>query len=420
MAFIECMKSELDLFRPRNVQTSILKTEEICYKPLTSLENQNVIEFACQGHGDMYIDLSTINLRLKVQIIKSDGSTYKAGDPKQPGIANNVLNSLFRQVNVSLNGKSVNSSDGNYSYRAYVETLMNYGGDANLTHLETVGWNKNSTARSSMFKDSAVIELYGKLPVDILNQPLLLLNNVNLRLSLTLNKPEFYLITTTGDAKTDNSLIKIIDAGLYVKHCTINPNILIAHHKALEKSNAKYHYKRCEIKSFIVGRGNSISLDNIVLGQLPTSLIFLMVDNDAYTGCKDKDPFKFDHNSINSFSLFVNGCPIPNESITTDFNSGMQFARAYSTIFSASGLIHTSQGNLISKDDFKNGSFIIACDLSPDLSGMDSTSSLLTQGNIRLEARFDKQLDKAITCLIFLEYDATLEIDKNRNVILDH
>lgn len=420
MAFIECMKSELDLFRPRNVQTSILKTEEICYKPLTSLENQNVIEFACQGHGDMYIDLSTINLRLKVQIIKSDGSTYKAGDPKQPGIANNVLNSLFRQVNVSLNGKSVNSSDGNYSYRAYVETLMNYGGDANLTHLETVGWNKNSTARSSMFKDSAVIELYGKLHVDILNQPLLLLNNVNLRLSLTLNKPEFYLITTTGDAKTDNSLIKIIDAGLYVKHCTINPNILIAHHKALEKSNAKYHYKRCEIKSFIVGRGNSISLDNIVLGQLPTSLIFLMVDNDAYTGCKDKDPFKFDHNSINSFSLFVNGCPIPNESITTDFNSGMQFARAYSTIFSASGLIHTSQGNLISKDDFKNGSFIIACDLSPDLSGMDSTSSLLTQGNIRLEARFDKQLDKAITCLIFLEYDATLEIDKNRNVILDH
>lgn len=64
---------------------------------------------------------------------------------------------------------------------------------------------------------------------------------------------------------------------------------------------------------------------------------------------------------------------MPDESITTDFSTGMQFSRAYATILSASGLIHTSQGNLITKDNFKNGSFIIACDLTPDLSGMDST-----------------------------------------------
>lgn len=420
MSFIECMKSELDLFKPRNVQTSILKTEEICYKPLTSLDNQSVIEFACQGHGDTYLDLSSINLRLKIQVAKSDGTTYKTTDLNQPEITNNVLSSLFRQVNVSLNGKSVNSSDGNYSYRAYIETLLNYGGDANCTHLETVGWNKNYKLRNSMYVNSAIVELYGKLHADMLNQPLLLLNNVNLRISLTLNKPEFYLITTAANKATDNSFIKIIEAGLHINHCTINPQILIAHHRTLERSNAKYHYKRCEIKSFIVGKGNSISLDNIVLGQLPTSLIFLMVDNDAYTGCKDKDPFNFKHNSINSFALYLNGTPIPNESISTDFNSGMQYARAYSSIFTTLGLIHTSQGNLITKDDFKNGSFIIACDLTPDLSGMDSSSSLLNQGNIRIEARFDKALERTVTCLVFLEYDSTLEIDKNRNIILDH
>lgn len=417
MSFIECMKSELDLFKPRHVQTSILKTEEISYKPLNSLENQTVIEFACQGHGDTYLDLSSINLRLKLQLTKSDGTFYVNEDQNQPGIANNILGSLFRQVNISLNGKSVNSSDGNYSYRSYLETLLNYGADAQNTHLEVVGWETNSERRKILVKNSSVFELYGKLHADMLNQPLLLLNNVNLRISLTLNKPEFYIITPEAN---DGSKIKILEAALYVKHCTINPNVLVAHHKTLERTNAKYHYKRCEVKSFTVGKSNSINLDNIVIGQLPTSLIFLMVDNDAYTGAKEKDPFNFKHNDITSYSLYVNGTPVPNETIVTDFTGGNQFSRAYASIYSATGILHTSQGNLISLEQFKNGCFIIASDLTPDLSGIDSSSSLLNQGNIRIEARFGKPLPSTITCLVFLEYDATLEIDKNRNVLLDY
>lgn len=416
MSFTECMKSELDLFRLRNVQTSILKTEEISYKPLNSLENQTVIEFACQGHGDTYIDLSSINLHLKLQILKNDGSYYKDVD-KQPGIVNNLLGSLFRQVNVSLNGKSVNSSDGNYSYRAYLETLLNYGADARNTHLEIVGWNTDIEKRKLLIKNSSIFELYGKLHADVLNQPLLLLNNVNLRISLTLNKPEFYFLTNEAN---DGSKLKILEAVLYVKHCTINPNILVAHHKTLERTNAKYHYKRCEVKSFTVSKGNSINLDNIVIGQLPTSLIFVMVDNDAYNGVKDKDPFEFKHNNIISYSLYVNGTPIPNDSLVTEFANGNQFARAYASIFEATGILHSTQGNLISPEQFKNNTFMIASDLTPDLSGIDSLSSLLNQGTIRIEARFNKALSSTLTCLVFLEFDATLEIDKNRNIFLDH
>lgn len=436
MAFIECMKSELDLFKPRHVQTSILKTEEISYKPLTSLENQSVIEFSCQGHGDSYLDLSSINLCMKVQLIKSDGTRYKnegaetvKNDGSDPGCVNNIMHSLFRQVKVSLNGKTVNSADGNYGYRAYVETLLNYGDDANKTHLEMGGWfketgevkklsdNEGWVKRQKLFQYSQEVELYGKIHADMLNQPLLLLNNVNLRITLSLNNPEFYIHTSNA---ADNSFIKINEATLYVKHCTINPNILIAHHKALEQTNAKYHYKRCEVKSFTVGTVSSVNLDNIVLGQLPTSLIFLMIDNDVYTGTRVKNPYKFRHNDITSFSLYVNGAPVPNDIISTNFKDGNQYSRAYSTIFSATGLLHTPQSITISKEMFKNGYFLIASDLTPDNSGVDSSSSLLNQGNIRIEARFSKPLDQPTTCLVFLEYDATLEIDKNRNIVLDH
>lgn len=429
MAFTECMKSELDLFSPPSIQTNILRNEEVAYKPITSLENQSVIEFACYGHGDAYLDLSSINLCLKIKITKTDGTSYTEVDKDQPGIVNNMLHSLFHQVNISLNGKNINSSDGNYSYRAYIEQLLNYGHDAHKTHLEMSGWvldsknldnlntNEGLKARSDITKNSSVIELYGKLHADMLNQPLLLLNNVDLRIALTLNKPEFYLIADEKDA----SMVKIIEATLYMKHVSINPNILIAHHKILENTTAKYYYKRTEIKSFTIASGtNSISLDNIVLGQLPTNLIFMMVDNDAYTGKKSKNPFNFKNNKIISFALYMNGVQIPNDPIFMDFTVGNCYSRAYSTLFASSGILHTSQGNLITKDMFKNGFFMLAFDLTPDMSSSATCSSLLSQGNLRIEARFGETINSTKTCLVYLEYDATLEIDKNRNIITNY
>jgi hypothetical protein len=434
MAFTECMKSELDLFRPRAIQTNILKTEEISYKPLTSLENQSVIEFMCHGSGETYIDLSSINIAVKIQLLKNDKDAYVNADVVQPGVVNNMLHSLFRQVNLSLNGKSINTSDGNYSYRSYIETLLNFGDDASKTHLEMAGYNLDQkpmdnlgsvaangyNKRKAMLKNSAIIELYGKVHVDMLNQPLLLLNNVDVRLMFTLNKPEFFIIT---DADVDTTTFKIVEATLFVKHCTINPNILIAHHKMLERTNAKYYYKRCEVKSFTTpSKGyTSINIDNVVLGQLPTTIIFFMVDNDAYTGSRKKNPYNFKNNKITTCSLYVNGVPIPNTPLTLDFTDTQQeFSRGYATLLSSSGLLHTADGNLITREMYAYGYFMLAYDLTPDLSTNASCTSLANQGNIRLEARFATALTTTITCMAYMEFDSTLEIDKNRNIILDH
>ena len=429
MAFTECMKSELDLFKPRIIQTNILKTEEIAYKPLTSLENQSVIEFLCHGHGDAYIDLSSINICVKIQLLKGDGTSYKAADVNQPGVVNNMLQSLFRQVNVSLNGKNINTTDSNYSYRAYIETLLNFGEDASRTHLELCGWYSDSKSldnisaldglgkRKTLLSNSSILELYGKVHADMLNQPLLLLNNVDVRLSFSLNKPEFYLLT---DSPSDDTIVKIVEATIYLKQCTINPDILLAHHNLLEKMNMKYHYKRCEVKSYTVSsKGTSLNLDNIVLGQIPTHLIFFMVDNDVYTGIKKKNPFNFKHNKITSCSLFVNGSETPSSTLMMDFTNTTQYARAYSTIFSSTGLLHSPHGNLITKDMYANGYFMIAYDLTSDQSAKDGCSSLSNHGNIRFDARFESALTSTITCLVYVEFDATLEIDKQRNIHID-
>lgn len=428
--YTECMKSELDLFAQQPLQTNILKTEEVVYKPLTSLDNPTTIEFACFGHGDAYYDLSSILLRFKVQLTKADGTLFVDADNNQAGFVNNILHSLIQQVNISLNGKNISNPDNNYAYRAYIETLLNYGNDAGKTHLEMCGWIQDGKAsnavanldglklRSDKTKNSKILEVVGKIHADMLNQPLLLLNNVDIRVTLSMHKPDFYLLTSDA---TNTAMLKIISASLSVNHVTVNPNILIAHHKLLEKTNAKYPYKKVEVKSFTVSpKGNILSLENVVLGQIPTRLVFGMVDTDAYVGKRAKNPFNFKNNKMSSFALYVNGTQIPSEAIEMDFTHNNITARAYSSLFQANGILHANEGNAVTMEQFTNGYTLLAFDLTSDLSGSSSCKSLLDQGTIRIEARFEEALNNTITCLVFLEFDALLEIDKNRNIILNN
>lgn len=52
------MKSELDLFGKQPIQASIIKTEEIGYKPISPLENNRkptTIDFSLPAQTDIYI-----------------------------------------------------------------------------------------------------------------------------------------------------------------------------------------------------------------------------------------------------------------------------------------------------------------------------------------------------------------------------
>lgn len=59
---------------------------------------------------------------------------------------------------------------------------------------------------------------------------------------------------------------------------------------------------------------------------------------------------------------------------------------------------------------------MLGFDLTNDNSYTNACSNLLNQGSIRIEARFATELAKTVTCLVYCEFDASIEIDKNRNV----
>ena len=66
---------------------------------------------------------------------------------------------------------------------------------------------------------------------------------------------------------------------------------------------------------------------------------------------------------------------------------------------------------------FIKGHFMLLFDLTLDSAASEGHTSISENGSIRIDVKFDSVLTAAITCLLYLEYDANIQIDSSRNVI---
>ena len=79
---------------------------------------------------------------MKAKVTKANGTDLVADEAV--GVVNNFLHSLFKQVDVFLKEKQVTQSLGTYAYRAYLETLLNYGPSAKESQLTSALFYKDT------------------------------------------------------------------------------------------------------------------------------------------------------------------------------------------------------------------------------------------------------------------------------------
>jgi hypothetical protein len=422
MSNTQCMKSELNLFQGVMLQSNVLDCIEVSARPLASLDNLTTLEFNFLAHPDCYKDLSSTALRLKLQITKADGSNYINTDTVQPGVTNNILHSLFRQCSVYFNSKLA-CTINNYHYLSYITQLLSYNKDAVGSHMgELLGFdlddpsqfdspetNLAAKRRKGWFKNSSTVELLGRVHGGIFNVARFLPSSIDIRIVFTLEKNEFILT----EPESGTSKIKITDASLYMNQMTIHPQILIAHSRILSQKNAILPFKHVDVKAFTIpANNNTISIENLILGKLPTFLVIAFVDSDAFNGKRSKNPYNFKNLNMTSFTLFVNEQAVPNETIEMDFSQEPPLsARAYYTLFKGLNINDDDRGLQISQKHFNHGAFMLAYDLTADKSNNLGCSSLLSQGNIRLHARLGVPLTNTTTCIVLSQYESILEID---------
>jgi hypothetical protein len=74
---------------------------------------------------------------------------------------------------------------------------------------------------------------------------------------------------------------------------------------------------------------------------------------------------------------------------------------------------------MINLEVFTKGFYILGFDLTPDREVDEEQISLPRQGNVRIKARFKKQLLEHATCILYAEFPGHIEIDNSRNVTVE-
>ncbi|XP_012285478.1 uncharacterized protein F54H12.2-like [Orussus abietinus] len=437
MAFLhvhshECLRSELSLFSLPPTQTTIENSQWVHYKPISSLSDDSPIEFVVTGHGDGYLDLAhtMLSARVALQPVNSDIEVKTLKNVENVRPINNLLHSMFNQVDVFFNQKLVSPPNNAYAYRAYIETLLNYGSDATKSHLTSSLWygdtagkmncvdcdNEGLKRRCALAGVGKPIDLIGYLHCDIFNQDRFLLNGVEIRLRLVRSRDSFCLMDSTDSFK-----VHILEATLLVRRVNVNPGILLSHERALAKTMAKYPLTRVEVKVMSMHAGlHGETLDNAIFGQLPKRIILGFVDNRAFNGDRKLNPFNFAHYDINYLSLYVDGIQVPSKPLQPDFTKNRLYVDAYHTLFSGTGTHFLDQGNCIDREKYPDGYCLFAFDLTPDLSANENSHwNLIRHGSVRIEVRFENALSSTVNCTIYAEYENVLEIDASRHVLVD-
>jgi hypothetical protein len=369
---------------------------------------------------DRYTDLDDMFLYVKFKYTLEGKTGADVVAPVQ-----NLLHSLFSKVDMTLNERTVTSSSQHYAFKAYLEKLLGYSGDAKKTYARTAGWLKDSdptvpdAGRMAAFPADKTIELMDRLHIDACSQERLLLNGVQIKLSLQTNRPSFYIHSSNNAVKVKSVTFEHV--ALFVKHVEVSEMQANAHRAALLKSPALYPISRNEIRQFVLSIGESNrSLDNVVVGQLPRRLFIVLVRNAAENGDISMNPYNFESNKLNFLAVYVNGDQQPAIPYQPDFTNN-QCTREYFDLFRSLNQLNAKPNLDITLPEYQKGYTIYGINLSPDSSDpVDGHYNPLKRGNLRIDLRFAQALTEVYTVLVFAQFESLISIDNDRNIYTDY
>jgi hypothetical protein len=192
----------------------------------------------------------------------------------------------------------------------------------------------------------------------------------------------------------------------------LTPDVLTSHHLALAKGGMiRFVFTRVELRARTFGKcTKSLTLDNAILGRTSKRIVFTMIKNSEFIGSKDCKPFNFQHYKRTYFSTNVNGRQLPSGMLPLETNSEKTSVLAYDTLFTGLQISHTM---------YLNGVFMLVFDHTPDFTASGAHISHLPQGSIQIDLRFAEDLPHRVTCLMYLEFDNSVQINALKQVFTD-
>ena len=232
----------------------VLSSHEQEIYPTTSID-ENCIAFEFQTVRNYYVDLRQSSLALKLKFVKGRGyDTYKSkekkkehkdesvvftetgtDDEEEEEVArvtsvNNIMHSIFSNVEVYMNNQQIYNSDGLYANKSYISNNFKAAISENkgVLHCEAYDYEKDPedianplpdtffTRRMKLLSRPDDFMLYGKLGIDFFSTSELLYPNMKIRLRLIKARPNFYMLRDNP-----NVSLRIVDCSLYTRRIAL-------------------------------------------------------------------------------------------------------------------------------------------------------------------------------------------------------
>ncbi len=445
----ECLVSELDIFGVPPTQTSIERQNYKVFFPVNAVTGNAPLEFQFTSPEDEYLDFSQSFIRLICRITKYDGTLIDAPQQGQNPAdeayvlpINYPIATQFKSVEVFLNGTQISSNDNMYAYGAYIETLLTYSKEvkagflqSGLFHMDTNTMDMradnlnrancdNSGARRRWLatRYSQAFELIGKIHTPIFNQEKLMLPKMDIRIRFNRHDPKFSLMAKDD---TESYGLFIDKAELYILHKKITESVRLSHEAGLLSKKAKYPIKHREMKFFTKPAGTAdLSEHNMVQGILPNFIVVGLVPSDGFNGSLSRNPIQFDNYDLDSISVRKNGQAIPFPEIEMVYDdhdgNGKIGAMGYLSLLGSTGRLYHDKGFMALTEYTSTCSSLYGFDLSQDGHGSGGRHfSLLQEGTLSLLIKLKAGLRDSVTIVVYMERDGLIEIDQDRNVVIE-
>ena len=423
------------------------------------------IEFEIKGQGNEYVDLSQTYVQLLCKFTQDNGTNLANDDPSTP--VNNILHSLFSEIDLSLNGKVITTGTDTYPYKAYLEKLLSYEPDTLNTQMKACSlWMKDTPGnmndvgledavftaenfdvvdanskkvakitkplddpvvpvgsrneglrkRHEIIQDGHQILLLDRLHLDLFQQEKFIPNGVDIRLRFNRTKSNFYMMTKGGTT----GKVNILSMLMWVRKVRPTATVLNTINQRLNTETAKYPLRRVEVKTFTIARGTLSKIeDHLFQGQMPKRIVIGLVDNAAFNGSPATNPFNFQHAGVKKLEVSINGETVMSHPFEPDFANNM-YLRSYLSLYQGLGKLGYDWAPDVTLGAYKNGYTLWCIDFTKDQEAQLERFHLIQTGNLRIELQFAANLGATLNCVVYAEFDNLLENNKQREVSIDY
>jgi len=440
------MLTESQLFYVPPTITERLATHDILVGPsAATFDDAPDITFDIAASNDL-ISLADMRFQCELLLQKADGTPFDPTDNVCP--CNNILSTLFQNVQVTLAGRSISDPSNLYFIRSYIENLLGYNEESRLSQLSCEGFildntldntnvkgnyvaasgagaaalparntflNQDQINRYELIRTGRPLQLSRKIHCDLFQQDKPLLPGVTLSLKFVRSKNSV-AFTALGADKIPKVCVR--NPKLFVRKFEPTASYMNALQKNLLRTPATYHFERVQMRQMTINVQQQFAeWPNLVTGQIPKMMLLTMTSSKALCS-HDSNPFYFDNFDLMNLSAEIDGKVYPTNGYEMDYSTGYSL-NAYEGLCRVLEVFNDSERSLpFNRTQYNKGFTIYGFDFTPSGTSRGALT-IIKQGNLNLSLKFRTALTEPVIVIAYLVFDATISINNQRQAMFD-